>query len=346
MKWRDHLKRIRRFLRDPDGEIWDNSFLLNAFNDEQKELAQRFPILVEVQALPVPPRYGTGYTHDWEYAYCDQDLGKPHKVFIEDAASGGVFNQAWEIEANWNDAAPVTSGGGASITQPWEAWAATANEPVPFWFPPNFGEAKMVAWDENLIDNVDVKQIQSVDSDWMTHAGQPQAYYRKDATSNEFYLYPQPESVTWDDESGKGQVLFTDSDTVSQENGTVLYRADYVNQEQGIALDIIDAADNILLIYSIEPVAMLGIDDASDWPSFLTKYIEYGVLERAYAANTDGRIESLRDYWGTRRKVGHQAIERYMKRRTADRDYRLVSKGGGGRRNERGPRLPDHYPAV
>ena len=87
--------------------------------------------------------------------------------------------------------------------------------------------------------------------------------------------------------------------------------------------------------------------DESEFPRFIQKYIEYGTLERAYSANTDGKIESLGDYWALRRKMGLEAIKRFKGKRKTDRDYRLITKGEPtGRRHRKEPRLPDTYPAV
>jgi len=62
--------------------------------------------------------------------------------------------------------------------------------------------------------------------------------------------------------------------------------------------------------------------------------------------DNDGKIDSLRDYWQWRAKLGIAIIKKYMTLRRQDRDYRLVTPGVPGRRVRKHPRLPDEYPAV
>jgi hypothetical protein len=109
---------------------------------------------------------------------------------------------------------------------------------------------------------------------------------------------------------------------------------------------VIDAADNVLLIYDIDPADIQDELDESDFPAQLQKYIEYGVLDRAYGANTDGRIKSLREYWAFRYEMGIQVVKRYMSMRKQDRNYRFVTSTLPARRTVRRARLPDSYPAI
>lgn len=144
-----------------------------------------------------------------------------------------------------------------------------------------------------------------------------------------------------------GMLLFTDTDTTGRQTGTVVDSTQYLfDREFGIATDVIDADDNALFIFEKNPTDLSGGTDESDFPVYLRKYIEYAVLERAYAADTDGQIASLRDYWAMRKTIGLKAIKLFMGKRKADRNYRMTTKGVTGWRTRRDPRLPDSYPAV
>lgn len=144
-----------------------------------------------------------------------------------------------------------------------------------------------------------------------------------------------------------GMLLFTDDDTTDRQTGTVIDSTDYLfNKDTGISLDTITAADNCLFIFEKNPTDLSGGTDESDFPPYLRKYIEYAVLERAYAVDNDGQIASLRDYWAMRKTIGLKAIKLFMGLRKADRNYRMTTKGTPGFRTRREPRLPDAYPAV
>lgn len=129
--------------------------------------------------------------------------------------------------------------------------------------------------------------------------------------------------------------------------GTFAQRADtYFNQDEGATLEALDDSQNFLLVYDITPKDIVLSTDESDFPVFLRKYIEYGVLERLYGANTDGRIRSLSQYWRFRYETGIQMIKKFKNSRKADRDYQLKTADTPAQRTRRHPRLPDSYPAV
>lgn len=119
-----------------------------------------------------------------------------------------------------------------------------------------------------------------------------------------------------------------------------------VNQENGTAIDSTDDVSQFLMVYKAIPLDIQAGADESVFPEFIQKYIECGTLERAYAANTDGNIESLRGYWAHRHRMGLRVISRWQGLRRTDRDFRLVTQRGRTHRNRRHARLPDEFPPV
>jgi len=146
----------------------------------------------------------------------------------------------------------------------------------------------------------------------------------------------------------EGMVITVSGVTTSSEVGVIDNYSPYIfNQDLGIVTEIVDPNDNVLFVFQKEPTDMENDTDEVDWPSFLQKYIEYATLERLYSADTDGKIESLRDYWGNRKSIGIEVIKRYMSKRREDRDYRLITKGAPMISTaKRYPKLPDEYPAM
>lgn len=357
MDWYEIRKRLRRFLRDPDGNIWDDALLKNLYNDEQSYICQATQAMEKVQVLRVPPFYQTTHTHDWEYAFADHD-GKNRQCLEYHHQSDLQLCYRWEGQL-LGYGSSYESDDGDHYTQPWEAWAtltAAPGEPAPVWFPQDFRTAKFVAWDKDPISYASAKEISSQDPSWRIRTGLPLHYSRRDEYSNEFFLYPHPSTQGWDDvdpdtmdaDTIDGQVIFDDSRTESSEYGAIMDATGQVmNMDEGIVTEALGVDNNVLLVYAAESTDIEMEDDEGSLPAFLQKYCEQATLERAYAANTDGRIPSLRDYWGWRAKLGLEVIKKYRTRRYTDREFRLVTQDRSvERRRVRHPRLPDEYPAI
>lgn len=319
--WTEHLAKIRRFLRDPSGNIWDAAFLLRACNDEQMDLQRRCNVLTKVASVLVPPQYNMTYLHPWEYAHTGYTTGL-YMALHYHHQSQTVYCHAWEAqELSGNDGSDTD--GGYHFTHPWEAAAVTTDDPMLIALPTDFDQTRFIAWDRKPLDYTTQKAITAGDSSHQTRTGEPCAYYRPDISGNTIVLYPKPSTITWD------QSDVTDID--SQTGDTIT----------------IDADGTVLMVYAAVPDDLTVGASVSQLPAFLCKYIEYGALERAYSANTDGNIESLREYWAWRKKLGDEAIKRFKSRRMTDRDFRLTTKGKPSmRRNRRRPRLPDTYPDI
>ena len=119
-----------------------------------------------------------------------------------------------------------------------------------------------------------------------------------------------------------------------------------LSQPEGVAVEVLETTNNLLLAFDVAPLEITGLGDELSFPSHLTRYVRFRVLQKAYAANTDGKIPSLSIFWRERYRLGIQAIKKHMARRRSDRDYRLAIKGIPAMRGKRHPRLPDSYPAV
>jgi len=347
MNYSTQLKRIRMLLRDPDGNIWSDTELKRLFNDEQLYLQHQTSILEKIQPVRVPPQYLMSYLYDWEWQY--EDEGKKYQALQYYHQSNTVIAHRWESYVSGGINVTESSNGEIFI-HPWEAWYAdTIGALVPIPFPADFYKAKFVAWDREPIDYKPIKEIQE-DQSWATRSGKVQYYTRFDDLSNEMILYPLPADPVFDDIEGDaltGLIMSDDDNTEDSEYGLILVETGYETiSNYGIATDTVKADDNLLIVYDCIPTDISDDDQESDFPIFMRKYIQYGVLERAFAANTDGNIESLRDYWASRKKIGLEAIKRLKWTKKTDRDYCLKTKGAPGFRTTRQPRLPDEYPAV
>lgn len=343
--WLDELAKVRRFLRDPDGNIWSDAFLRHLWNDVQNDLQHRTSLLEDVVAQRIPDLYHASYMHDWEWRHLPTQYTEFYQCLRKHDES--IFCHNWEPQETTGIASD-TSDAGVHFTHPWEAFMGmTPGEEVRMKFPKNFAAVKFIAYDEEPIFPTTRKAIQNRDSSYLTTSGEPVAYYMHEALDRSYVLYPRPSTAFVDEVSGDGVAFFVEDDSENTDVGTIAVRTGSSESGNvGAAVDVVGVQDNVLLVYDVRPTDVESISSEIDFPPFLTKYIRFGVVSRAYDANTDGRIPSLARFWGARYELGVRAVKKYMRNRKQDRDYRLTTKPQGIRRRRGLPRLPATYPAI
>lgn len=346
MSWADELPKIRRFLRDPAGNIWSEALLKNLYNDVQKEVQIMTRVLEDYRVQRVPGLYHYSYMHDWE----SEHLPTAYSLFYQCLTQydGMVICNRWEPHVrSMIDAAPDEYG--THFTQPWEAFMGiTPADPVRMKWPPNLHRLKFIAYDEVPITEMSKKSIQSGDASYITRTGDPFCFYEHDDIDDSYSLYPRP-STGWVEEldGNEGPAWYISGDTEDVTSGTVAVRVGSTGSAgAGVPVDIADTTDNVFIVYDVDPTNISGSLDEGDYPEFLRKYIRYGVVSRAYGANTDGRIPSLSAYWAFRFEEGMKRIKRYIHNQAQDRDYQLMTNGVSRQRRFRHPRLPPEYPAI
>src|SRR5574343_1192613 len=326
-----NLTKIRRYLRDPDGDIWSDADLLRFWNDSEQDLAQKTKCLSDVQAYRYPPEYNYCICYDWQREYVEGDIYAP---FIPWQSRDGVMVTAPWMVGYWQDNNEPDQSNYV-VTSPWmieyAAPATTVDVPL------HYRTDRILAmfWDNEVISPLDEGQIARTDPSYKTTAGTPTHYYRPDDYQNTFVPYPRPSSITHDEH---------DFSEILEDNGTIItYSDDWLQLgDTGLITDVVNSDGAFLAVLDISPRELLATTDDSDFPAWLQKYIEYGVLERAYGADTDGFIPSLRDYWRGRRDAGVKAILRAIRMRSgADK---TVTMGTWPRRERvMHPRLPSTY---
>jgi hypothetical protein len=344
MTWSAELVKIRRLLRDPQGLIWSEAFLRHLWNDVQKDFQNRTHALEDVAAQRVPAVYQFAYMHDWEWRFLPEEFSKFYQCLAQHDLY--VFCHRWEPQQITRIEADV-SDYGIHFTQPWEAcMGETPGEVVKMKFPANFGSMKFIAYDEEPIQAVSKKEVQSSDPSHVTRSGLPYAFYPYDETEDAYVLYPRPSTNFVNELEGEGLALYAAGDDEDDTIGVVATRSGSNDVGAGAPFDIVDLNDSVFMVYEVSPVEIEGLADESEFCAFLLKYVRYGVIGRAYGSNTDGRIRSLADYWQRRYELGAAFTKRWSRHRRTDRDYRLVTRGAPTRRRYRHPRLPDGYPAT
>jgi len=196
---------------------------------------------------------------------------------------------------------------------------------------------KYIAYDRLKLEPTDEKQLQDSDRCYRIRSGYVTNYWRPDDYSNLIYLYPLPASITVQEPD--------ETDTFDDEGGINSSAEAWLDEsDYGLVTDIVNTEDALFTVYSAQPDEIEETTDEGSFPDYLTKYIEYATLERAYGADTDGFIPSLRDYWKLRKEIGLKALARFQRMMLGDRDYRL---GGQPQpTNSKRLRLPNGYPAM
>lgn len=297
---------------------------------------------------------GFHFTHAWE-AFAGDTPGLPVAIKFPENFHTAKFLawDKWILEHKTKKA----------ITQSDSDYQTREGRPLFFYREGDFDNSfipyprpSTVSWDDEVppADPLAVYS-QSWESDYVTG----EQFTRDDDTNGRTYVH------TWELDLGtfvqtffRGMWLFeigieagTSISYLSGDTtdllGTIIEReGSLLSQESGLTVDILDATNDFFLIYDMEPADISNEADESDYPIFIRKYIEHGVLRDAYGALTDGRIESLRQYWDQRFEIGIEAIKRYLLLRRQDRDYRLVTRQIPLRRSIRHPTLPSTYPAI
>lgn len=343
MKLADEIARIRRYLRDPSGNIWGNDLLVDLWNEVARDMQNRTSLLEDVRVVGAPPQFAMTYMHDWEAGYAGS--GPLYRMPGQD----GFFTHThrWEVQQRAG-ITPDTTATGSAYTHPWEAWYGTTPAIPPWPMPREALNVKAMFFDHRPLSPVARRDIQRSDPTWETRTGTPLAWAPLDDVDHLFYVYPRPSTVGYNDAPGEGMVLSVSGEGINVEYGVIIQRTESVlSAEAGFTFTVLDSADNVLIVYDVAPGRLLSLGDDIVMPDWMAKYVRRGVLSRAYAANTDGRIVSLGAFWGARYEAGLSVLARYKMNRLRGRRVRLMTAHGPGEStNRKHPRLPDAYPAV
>jgi hypothetical protein len=338
------LTRMRRFLRDPDANIWDSEQIRLYWNQSQLEIADKIDFIERIRAHSYPPLYVFTYMRDWEIQHLEGDL---YQCFHNWPTRDYIICYPWEPGYYLTDSSLPDDG--YRFTHPWESAYGAPADVVRIPLHEKFHKMKFCAFDEEQIHPLAEREIASVDRYYRTTAGRVCNYYRPDGYENDIVLYPRVGSITWDD----AMWLLTDasdafSDTLG--DGIISYFEDgFDESDTGIIWDSVDIDEQLFMIFEalpdeVEESTTTWDDEISWWPPYMIPMVEYATLARCYGADTDGFIPSLRDYWELRKKIGIEVIKQFKHKRLSDRDFQMGGKLKPIRSKH--PKLPSGYPAT
>jgi hypothetical protein len=324
------LAKIRIYLRDMDGDVWSDGDLGAYWNQAQLEIAQKTGILEKAEAYRYPSEYTMCYMRDWEKEFTE---GDQYQCMIICQQTGDNICYPWET-GFWFS----TPDYGDRFTHTWESfYSSNPGSVVPVVLNSHFNKMKFLAWDELPLPGKNEREIAAVDPYYQTCSGTPQYYYRVDDYTNQIVLYPRPSDIRWE-ETTEGDVF--------DDDGGLVTDAGWLDETGlGLATDVIETEDALFCFYEAIPWEITDWTTSEfDFEDWMAKYIEYATLERAFGADTDGFIPTLRDYWKQRKEIGIQAILKFKRMRLKDRDFQL---GAGMKVTQpKHGRLPAGYPAI
>jgi hypothetical protein len=212
------LKRIRRYLRDPNAKIWSDELIINVFNDCQRALQQRTMALTEVRNIQVPPVAPYSYTHEWEWGMMNSGMSNSYKAFSDSPNYGMVTQFRWESQQLWDTDSVDASADGDAYCHEWEAFidGVSPGYPVKFRLHDDFYSISYIAYDRFPLEKISKKALMDRDSVWPTYSGRVYYYYTENDPEPVLILYPRPSSVT-----------FTDSLTSNVNPADILYIQDW-----------------------------------------------------------------------------------------------------------------------
>ena len=345
MKVSEAVRWVRRFLRDPGGNIWSDDLIFSSLTQAQDELQAEVGAMVEVRALSIPPQSDYSFMFEWENEYIE--AGRTRFQALRDQGGYMVFTSLFEVQSFFVASTDETNDSGVGWTHPWEAYSVTPNEPPLWQLPDDFCEMKMCYFDERPISSTTRANVMKSDPTNKTRAGEPTTWYMDDDVTRQFSVYPKPSAAVNADSTGSGMTTSSEDDTTSSETGAVSrITGKYTSSSVGMTVDTINAKDQLLLVYEISPREITSNADDFAWPDFMVKYVCYNVLSRLYGMNCDGRIPTLSRFWFERYRLGLEALSGYTANKRRNRLLMFSGHKQRWGRRKGLPRLPDSYPAV
>lgn len=189
----DTETRLRRYLRDPDAEVWSQDVLIQLFNEAQHTFNKDTSVLEKVVGMHVPQN--TDYTrcYLWEEDYVSGAIRRCGQYYD---ATEYLCLYTWEV-AQIRGYTPDATDGYRSCYS-WEIY--TLSEVVEdvdvYKLPYDYDTTTYMAFDREPLLPIDEVDLMHGDSSYRTHSGGPVFYYRIGQDEDrEFAMYPRPDTV-------------------------------------------------------------------------------------------------------------------------------------------------------
>lgn len=160
------LDSTQRRLHDT-GKLWPRAELLRAWNDGYREMLAHTQAVRRWRTYDLPPRHTYAVTRDWE----DRHVSAGTVRVCTRAVHHYRAMLTWEVEFLGG---VTPTAGVAGVTQLWELAYAPTDRHYRLGLPRAHQRLLQVRWDHRRLSPITVRELDTLDTNWFTQAGEPQ----------------------------------------------------------------------------------------------------------------------------------------------------------------------------
>ena len=186
------LDRAQRWLHDAetigdDGTLWSRQELLDWLNDGYRQLLAQSQATRRFHVLDVPGRFACTHTQEWEARFAVK-VGTFWR-WTHAAATGGYACSSF-FEGEQLEGMSPTTRASEAVTQPWEkSHLNTAYQPYRFALPRENERPVKIWHDHKLLHPVAVRELDDMDTNWMSLEGEPVAWTQGTGRNRTFEVF-------------------------------------------------------------------------------------------------------------------------------------------------------------
>lgn len=340
----ESITRIRRTLRDRDGDVFTDTTIIRLWNKTLMKFCRETGILERQTHLPVPPMSHSTYTHRWEEEY----TSRPSSLLYS-FLSPFTYTQPWEPCSVVGTSPEPT--GGYTITQGWESHYVDTFSRVRHYFPDDYLSPIFIAYDEKPIEWVFRREVAEGNTSFTTKAGDYPSIYIEDNESLVFYLYPKvTANYGCQDLVGDyGVLIYDDSSTITLDSdyGVIIFTEDDdISGNYGVTVRYQTPEDAIYLVYQVKPLEIADDGQTIEVPKWSVKYIEAGVLSLLFKMESDLQSLPLSEHFEGRYEAGVKITEHFKSKQRTMRGYKFRGPQYKQGQRRKLADLPSHYPSY
>ena len=188
--------RLRRYLRDPNADVWSQKLLIQLWNEAQHQFNRDSKVLVKIGGIHVPAR--TDYTRSylWEEDYVS---GAIRRLGLYYDATEYLCMFAWEVEQIRGYTPQSTDGYRSCYSWEIHTCGQVVQDVDVYKLPWDFDQPVLLAYDREPLVPVAEEDLMNENSQYRTCSGEPRNYYRIGQDEDrEFAMYPRPSSPVVD----------------------------------------------------------------------------------------------------------------------------------------------------
>lgn len=164
----EELNKVQSVLHD-GGKIWTRDELVDWFNDGYRRLLGQTHAVKRLVCMDVPPRFPVTMTYQWETRYA---YGSNYTPFFSILNNDRKATYQWEAEQAEGE---TTTNSLSLVTHPWERSfvGVDVDQHYQFVLPRNSEKIKRVAWDDERLSPITVRELDETRDNWFNRDGEP-----------------------------------------------------------------------------------------------------------------------------------------------------------------------------